>query len=146
MPIAPFLLPRHFTLRSVYQSVYISRVTDRPRNVDRLLPLKPKFFHVLLALADGPSHGYAVMQDVRERSGGHVRLWPAGLYGSFRELEKLDLIAETTTRPAPDEDDERRRYFVLTPLGRQVLDAEGRRLKALAEHALAARAPRMKRA
>lgn len=116
-------------------------MTDRPRGVDRLLPLKPRIFHILLALADGPAHGYAVMQGVREQSNGQVRLWPAGLYGAFRELEKLGLIVESARRPAPEEDDERRRYFELTPLGRQALDGEGRRLKALAEHALARRVP-----
>jgi DNA-binding PadR family transcriptional regulator len=104
---------------------------DRPRSVDRLLPLKPKVLHILLALADGPRHGYSIMQ---------VRVWPAAMYGTLRELEDLDLIAESEKRPS--DDDERRRYFGLTPLGKRVLGAEVRRLEAIVEHARASRALR----
>jgi len=110
---------------------------DRPRSVDRLLPLKPKVLHVLLALADGPRHGYAIMQEVAARTDGQVRIWPAAMYGLLRELEGLDLIVESDTRPA--DDDERRRYVALTPLGRRVLDAEVRRLEAIVDHARASR-------
>ena len=117
---------------------------DKPR-VDRLLPLKLKLFHILLALADGPKHGYAVMQEVRERSDGAVRLWPTGLYGAFRDLEKTGLIVETKKRPAPDEDDQRRRYYELTPLGRVTLDAEVGRLKNLVNFALGTRLARQTR-
>ena len=113
---------------------------DRPRTVDHLLPLKPKILHVLLALADGPRHGYAIMQDVAARSGGQVRIWPASLYGMLRELDELDWIAESAVRPT--EDDERRRYFALTPLGARVLKAEVRRLEAIVDHARASRALR----
>jgi DNA-binding PadR family transcriptional regulator len=113
---------------------------DRPRDVDRLLPLKPKVLHILLALADGPRHGYGIMQDVAARSDGQVRVWPAGLYGALRELEELDLIAELDKRPV--DADERRRYFTLTPLGKRVLGSEVRRLEAIVEHARASRALR----
>ena len=82
------------------------------------------------------------MQEVAERTGGQVRLWPAGLYGLLRELEKADLIIESDDRPAADEDDERRRYFALTPHGKRVLDAEVRRLEAIVHHARASRALR----
>ena len=61
---------------------------DKLRSVDRLLPLKPKVLHILLAVADGPRHGYSIMQEVAERTDGQVRLWPAALYGLLRELEK----------------------------------------------------------
>jgi len=115
---------------------------DRLRGVDALLPLKPKVLHVLLAVADGPRHGYSIMQEVLERTEGRVRLWPAGLYGLLRELDKLDLIVESDRRPAADEDDERRRYFALTPHGKRVLDAEVRRLEAIVTHARASRALR----
>ena len=108
---------------------------DKLRNVDSPLPLKPKVLHILLAVADGPRHGYSVMQEVLQRTDGRVRLWPAGLYGLLRELEKLDLIVESDKRPAADEDDERRRYFALTPLGKRVLDAEVQRLEAIVSHA-----------
>ena len=117
---------------------------DRAR-VDRFLPVKPKVFHIMLSLADGPSHGYAMMQEVQRRSNGKVRLWPTGLYGALRELEKTGLIAESQQRPAADDDDERRRYYELTALGRQVLDAEVARLQDLLNHALALRQPRKAR-
>lgn len=115
-------------------------MTDRPRNVDHLLPLKPKMLHILLALADGPRHGYGIMQDVAARSDGQVRLWPAALYGTLRELEEQDLIAESETRPS--DDDERRRYFALTAFGKRLLAAEVRRLEAIVDHARASRALR----
>jgi DNA-binding PadR family transcriptional regulator len=115
-------------------------VPDRPRSVDRLLPLKPKVLHILLSLADGPRHGYSIMQEVADRSDGRVRIWPAAMYGTLRELEELGLIVESEKRPS--DDDERRRYFALTPLGRRVLDAEVRRLEAIVDHARASRALR----
>lgn len=117
-------------------------MTDRVRPVDPLVPLKPKVLHILLAVADAPRHGYSIMQEVLERTDGQVRLWPAALYGLLRELEKLDLIAESDKRPAADQDDERRRYFALTPHGRRVLDAEVRRLEAIVLHARSSRALR----
>ena len=117
-------------------------MTDRLRSVDRLLPLKPKVLHVLLAVADGPCHGYSIMQEVAERTDGQVRLWPAALYALLRELEKSDLIVESDNRPAAEEDDERRRYYALTPHGKRVLDAEVRRLEAIVSHARASRALR----
>ena len=76
-----------------------------------MLPLKPKVLHLLLAVADGPRHGYSIMQEVLERTDGQVRLWPAALYGLLRELEQLEWIVESDKRPCADEDDERRRYF-----------------------------------
>lgn len=121
-------------------------MSDRPRGVDRLLPLKPKVLHVLLAVADGPRHGYSIMQEVAERTGGAVRLWPAALYGLLRELEKSEFIVESNHRPAAGQDDERRRYFALTPLGKRVLDAEVRRLEAIISRARASRALRKARA
>jgi DNA-binding PadR family transcriptional regulator len=118
-------------------------MTDRPRSVDRLLPLKPKVLHILLALADGPRHGYAIMQDVAARTDGRIRVWPAAMYGTLRELEDLDWIVESAHRPS--DDDERRRYFALTPLGTRVLSAEVRRLEAIVGHARASRALRAER-
>ena len=115
-------------------------MTDRPRTPDHLLPLKPKVLHILLALADGPRHGYSIMQEVAARSGGQVRIWPAAMYGALRELEEQDLIVESARRPS--EDDERRRYFELTALGKRVLTAEVRRLEAIVDHARASRALR----
>jgi DNA-binding PadR family transcriptional regulator len=115
-------------------------MTDRPRGVDHLLPLKPKVLQILLALADGPRHGYSIMQEVAARSDGQVRIWPAAMYGALRELEEQDLIVESDKRPS--QDDERRRYFALTPSGKRVLSAEVRRLEAIVDHARASRALR----
>lgn len=98
---------------------------------DAFLPLKSNWFHILLSLVGGEQHGYGIMQDVLERSGGKVRLWPATLYGSLKRLITAGLIVESAQRPAPELDDERRRYYRLTPLGHRVLDLESQRLKEL---------------
>jgi DNA-binding PadR family transcriptional regulator len=115
-------------------------MSDRPRGLDHLLPLKPRVLHMLLALADGPRHGYSIMQEVVVRTDGQVRVWPAALYGTLRELEELDWIAESEQRPS--DDDERRRYFALTALGKRVLSAEVARLEAIVDLARASRALR----
>ncbi len=95
------------------------------------MPLKSNWFHILLSLAGGEQHGYAIMQEVLERSGGKVRLWPATLYGSLKRLIGQGLIVESGERPAPELDDARRRYYKLTTLGQQVLELESERLKDL---------------
>jgi DNA-binding PadR family transcriptional regulator len=93
--------------------------------------LKPNWFHILLSLADREQHGYGIMNDVLERTGGKVRLWPATLYGTIRKLIEAGLIEESDERPVPEKDDARRRYYRLTELGRGVLGAESRRLEEL---------------
>src|SRR5271163_3719882 len=93
-------------------------------DLQKFLPLKSQWFHIMLSLAGGEQHGYGIMQEVLERSNGKVRLWPATLYGSLKRLIEADLIQESTDRPAPEFDDARRRYYRLTALGRQVLNAE----------------------
>ena len=98
---------------------------------ETFLPLKPNWFHVLLSLSGQEQHGYGIMQEVLERTGGKVRLWPATLYGTIKRLTDEDLIAESDRRPSPDEDDARRRYYRLTSLGRRVLAAESERLEDL---------------
>jgi DNA-binding PadR family transcriptional regulator len=98
---------------------------------ERFLPLKTHWFHVLLSLADQDQHGYGIMQEVLERTGGKVRLWPATLYGTLKRLMEEDLIEESAQRPAPELDDARRRYYRLTGLGRRVLAAESQRLEEL---------------
>ena len=95
------------------------------------VPLKTNWFHILMSLAGGEQHGYAIMQDVLEQTDGKVRLWPATLYGSLKRLIKEGLIVESGERPAPELDDARRKYYRVTPLGQQVLDLESRRLKDL---------------
>jgi len=95
------------------------------------LPLHANWFHILLSLVGKEQHGYGIMQEVLERTGGKVRLWPATLYGTLKRLMDEDLIAESDRRPAPDLDDARRRYYRLTNLGSRVLQAECRRLEDL---------------
>jgi len=106
---------------------------DDPR---RYLPLSPQQFHILLALTDGERHGYGIILDVAERTGGGLRLGTGTLYTAVARLLALGLVAGAAHRPARDEkDDERRRYYRLTPLGRAVLEAETARLDALVRHA-----------
>lgn len=102
--------------------------TDNPQG---FIPLKTQWFHILLSLAGGEQHGYGIMQEVLQRTGGKVRLWPATLYGAIKRLVESELIEESDERPAPEEDDARRRYYRLTALGRRVLDAECDRLQEL---------------
>lgn len=97
----------------------------------KFIPLKTQWFHIMLSLASGEQHGYAIMQEVLNRTTGKVRLWPATLYGSIKRLIEADLIEESDERPAPELDDARRRYYRLTALGRRVLDAERERLQEL---------------
>jgi DNA-binding PadR family transcriptional regulator len=103
----------------------------KTRTPESFLPLRPNWFHVLLSLADQEQHGYGIMQEVLERTGGKVRLWPATLYGAIKRLIDEDLIEESDERPAADVDDARRRYYRLTRLGKSVLAAESRRLEDL---------------
>ena len=95
------------------------------------IPLKPHWFHIMVSLASGEQHGYAIMQDVLNRTTGKVRLWPATLYGSIKRLIEADLIEESDERPAAESDDARRRYYRLTAFGKRVLDAECERLQEL---------------
>lgn len=109
-------------------------------NAQTFTPLKPQWFHIMLSLAGGEQHGYGIMQEVLNRTTGKVRLWPATLYGSIKRLIAAELIEESDERPAPELDDARRRYYRLTPLGRQVLDAECERLQELVRTIQATRA------
>ncbi|HUI41103.1 MAG TPA: helix-turn-helix transcriptional regulator [Terriglobia bacterium] len=95
--------------------------------VESHLPLTPALFHVLLALADGDKHGYAILKDVALRTGGEVRLSTGTLYGIVKRLLNDGMIEESRRRPAAERDDERRIYYHLTPLGLQVAAAEAER-------------------
>lgn len=106
-------------------------MAKKAEDVDAFLPLKAPWFHVMLSLADQEQHGYGIMQEVLERTGGKVRLWPATLYGTLKRLADEDFIEESDERPAAELDDARRRYYRLTKLGRRVLNAECRRLEEL---------------
>jgi DNA-binding PadR family transcriptional regulator len=97
--------------------------------------LKPHFFYILLALADGDRHGLAIARDVQALSDGAVRMWPATLYGSLDELRSKAWIEELDEHPA--DESERRRYYRITGAGRQMLQDEAERLGRLAKLARA---------
>jgi DNA-binding PadR family transcriptional regulator len=97
----------------------------------RLLPLPAVTFHVLMALAGGDRHGYAIIQEVAARTENRLLLGAGTLYRSLERMLGQGLIAESGDRPAPELDDERRRYYRLTPFGEAVARAEARRLTEL---------------
>jgi DNA-binding PadR family transcriptional regulator len=98
---------------------------------DSLLPLPPATFHILLAVAEEDRHGYAIIQDVAARTDGELKLSAGTLYRSIQRMLEQGLIVETQDRPAPELDDERRRYYRITPFGGAVARAEARRLTQL---------------
>jgi len=104
---------------------------------DSLLPLPPATFHILMALAEEDRHGYAIIQDVAMRTGGELKLSAGTLYRSIQRMLEQGLIVEPRERPAPSEDDERRRYYRITPFGETVARAEARRLTQLVKLARA---------
>ena len=106
-------------------------------DTDGLLPLQPASFHILIALADQDRHGYAIIQDIAGRTSGAVRLGAGTLYRTIQRLLEDGLIVETEERPDPEEDDERRRYYRLTALGRAAAKAETQRLADLVKLARA---------
>ncbi len=112
-------------------------MSDLYRDAHALLPLQAATFHILLALADEDRHGYAIIQDVAERTGGAIRLSAGTLYRTIQRMLDEGLIVEPRERPAPDQDDERRRYYRITPLGTAVAKAEARRLADLVKMARA---------
>jgi DNA-binding PadR family transcriptional regulator len=99
-----------------------------PRDPDRVLPLKPVVFQVLLSLADGERHGYGIVQEIAERSSARLQIEPGNLYRTLRFMLDEGLIQGSDRRPPPGEDDERRRYYRITPFGRKVASAEAARL------------------
>ncbi|HEX6534179.1 MAG TPA: PadR family transcriptional regulator [Gemmatimonadaceae bacterium] len=96
--------------------------------IEALLPLPPATFHILLALVDQERHGYAIIQDVEARTDGALRLSAGTLYRSIARMVEQGLIREVTKRPRSVLDDERRRYYRVTPFGLDVARAEMRRL------------------
>jgi DNA-binding PadR family transcriptional regulator len=111
-------------------------MTSRAR-IDAFLPLTPPVLHTLVALADGDKHGYAILKEIARRTDGAVRLSAGTLYALIRRAEADGLIVETDERPDLALDDERRRYYRLTPLGRRVAAAEIDRLESIVEMARA---------
>src|SRR3569832_879453 len=104
-------------------------MTRTKRAAESLLPLSPAMFQVLIALADGDKHGYAIIKEVARRTDGEVKLSAGTLYAIIRRFEEEKVIDECEHRPDPSLDDERRRYYRLTAIGREVAQAEGRRME-----------------
>ena len=104
---------------------------NRPRDPRTFLPLTPRVYHVLLALAEAPLHGYGVILAVQELTEGVIIMRTGTLYILLRRLLDQRLIEQADERPGPDEDDERRRYYRLTDLGRAVVEAESMRLQSV---------------
>src|SRR6202011_1826728 len=98
---------------------------------EKFLPLGTSVFHILVALASADRHGYSIMQDIAARTDGRIKLSPGTLYGSIRRLLETDLIQELDERPDPEHDDERRRYYSLTPAGKRAALVEARQLEKL---------------
>lgn len=98
-----------------------------------MTPLTPAVLHILLALADGERHGYAIMQEVDAQTSGNVKMGPGTLYGSLRRMTESGLVAESEERPDPDRADVRRRYYRLTELGEKTLADEVRRLRSVVD-------------
>ena len=110
-------------------------VKTKAQDPSEFSPLPAATLHIVLALRDGEKHGYAIMGEVEEMSGGAVKMGPGTLYGSIKRMVADGLIEETAGRVDPDLDDQRRRYYRLTGLGEQVCDAEVERLQALVDRA-----------
>jgi DNA-binding PadR family transcriptional regulator len=103
-------------------------MTEVLQSPDEFLPLTPAVFNILLALADGEKHGYGIMQEVEANTKGQVLMGPGTLYGSIKRMLQADLIEESDERADPQMDDQRRRYYKLTALGRRTLRMEAERL------------------
>lgn len=99
--------------------------------VDPLLPLSLPVFHMLIALTEGERHGYALKRAILQRTEGKLNLGSGALYGSIDKMLQAGLIEESEERPDPHLDDERRRYYRITALGRRVVEAEAMRLRDL---------------
>ena len=107
-------------------------------HADEFLPLPLATFHILLAVAEDDRHGYGIIQDVAARTGGALKLSAGTLYRSIQRMLEDGLLVEVSERPAPADDDERRRYYRITPLGTAVARAETARLSGLVKLARAA--------
>jgi len=103
-------------------------MTETLQNPEEFTPLTPAVFNILLSLADGEKHGYGIMLEVEANTNGQVIMGPGTLYGSIKRMLKADLIEESDERADPEMDDQRRKYYRLTNLGRRALRMEAERL------------------
>lgn len=109
----------------------------RDHKLESLLPLPTAVFHILIALADRDRHGYSIMQDTSERTGGKVQLSAGTLYSSIRRMLEQGLVEELRDSPDPTSSDERRRYYRISKRGRDVALAEAQRVSELLDQARA---------
>lgn len=123
--------------RRVPEERTISTAPVKAADIARHLPLKPRDFLILFALVEGECHGYGILKEVDEETGGGVRLDPANLYRVLKRMMKQGLVSESEKRPAPDLGDARRRYYTLTEFGARLVVAEAERLKKLTDVAVA---------
>lgn len=119
----PLYSPYEYIPKEYFTRIAMTRSPD-PRD---FLPLTDVVFQIMLVLADGPAHGYAVMVEVERRTEGEAKLRPGTLYRAISRMTDAGLLEEAEERPAPELDDERRRYYRLSELGRRVAAAEARR-------------------
>jgi len=103
-------------------------MTDTLQDPEEFLPLTPAVFNILLALADSEKHGYGIMLEVEANTKGQVLMGPGTLYGSIKRMLQAGLIEESDERTDPEMDDQRRKYYRLTDLGRRTLHMEAERL------------------
>jgi len=110
-------------------------MSSRDDTVEDHIPLKPDVLQILLALDRSALHGYAILKAIERATEGAIRLAPSPFYRKLKRLTEQGLVEESDERPTPELDDERRRYYRLTSLGRAVLRAEARRVVELASDA-----------
>src|SRR4051794_3750803 len=126
----PFTGRLHVAVDNITALAILVGMTGSP-DVDTLLPLPTATFHILVALAEGDRHGYGITQDGAANTEGRLKLSAGTLYRSVQRMLEQGLIVETRDRPAPELDDERRRYYRITPFGTAAARAEARRLTEL---------------
>ena len=137
-PLRSSLLPPDYSIAiaNIATVAILAPMSPDRADIDALLPLPPATFHILMALADQERHGYAIIQDVEQRTDGELRLSAGTLYRSIQRMLEQDLIVEVTRltaggRKAVAGSDSRRRYYRITPFGTAVARAEMRRLTQL---------------
>lgn len=111
----------------------------RSKDPDDQLPLTPSVFHILVVLSEGERHGYGIMRQVSKDTAGALQLGPGTLYGCLQRMLSAGLVEESDWRPDPQLDDERRRYYRISPFGTRVVKAEAKRLAAAVTAARARR-------
>jgi DNA-binding PadR family transcriptional regulator len=112
-------------------------MSSKDQSAADLTPLSSAVFHILLSLGGGERHGYAIKREITARTQGKLKLGPGVLYGSINKMLELGLIEESADRPDPHLDDERRRYYRITPYGRKVAQLETVRMRELVQLAAA---------